>query len=521
MEKIRTEKKTSAKNSAGRLIMAILAFLLQIVWIEVLVLLISRYSALINLVWTVIALIIVLKMYGQTSSATIRLPWIIFMLALPVMGVPLYFLYGRSVITKKARKRFDEIGEETKQYMIQDKEVADKLASTDLGVSNEFRYLYNHMNFPVYTNSKVEYHGCSEDGIESLIETLKLAKKFIFMEYHAIEDAVSFGRIKDVLISKAAAGVEVRLFYDDVGSIFFLNTDFIKEMREKGIDCRVFNPVRAIFNIFMNNRDHRKITVVDGLYAVTGGYNLADEYFNITHPYGEWYDTGIKVTGEAVHNYTIIFLAMWNGIKKTDETIDKYIDIDYSEVAHLTRNCDYYVCPYADSPLGKDRVGENVYLNIIKNAKKYVYITTPYLIITDEMRRELTLAARRGVDVRLVTPGIPDKKVTYSMTRSYYPGLVKHGVRIYEFTPGFMHAKQWVCDDEICAVNTINMDFRSLYHHFENGTLIYNRETAVEIRRNFEKLFARSEDVSAKYADYKHQQLRLSQCILRLVSPLF
>jgi len=518
---MRTEKKTSAKNSAGRLIMAALMFVLQIVWTETLVLMVFNYAASINLVFTIIAIFIVLKMHVKTSNASMRSPWIIVMLSLPVMGVPLYFLYGRSVITKKARIRFESMVDEIDPFMVQDEPVAKELEQKDKGISNEFKYLYNHMAFPVHNKTAIEYHGCSEDGLESLISTLELAKKFIFMEYHAIEDATSFGRIKDVLIRKAAAGVEVRLFYDDVGSIFFLNKDFIKEMREKGIDCRVFNPVSAVFNMFMNNRDHRKITVVDGLYAVTGGYNLADEYFNITHPYGEWYDTGIKVVGKAVHNYTIIFLSMWNAIKKTDDDISKYVDIDYSPVEYLVRDSKAFVCPYADSPLGADRVGENVYLNIIKNAKDYVYITTPYLLITDEMRRELTLAARRGVDVRIVTPGIPDKKLTYSMTRSYYPGLVKHGVRIYEYTPGFMHAKQWACDDEISAVNTINMDFRSLYHHFENGTLIYDKDTAISVRENFEEIFEKSVDVTEKYSDYRHQHLTLWQCLIRLISPLF
>ena len=274
---MRTEKKTSAKNSAGRLIMAALMFVLQIVWTETLVLMVFNYAASINLVFTIIAIFIVLKMHVKTSNASMRSPWIIVILSLPVMGVPLYFLYGRSVITKKARIRFENMVEEIDPFMVQDEAVAKELEQKDKAISNEFKYLYNHMAFPVHNKTAVEYHGCSEDGLESLISTLELAKKFIFMEYHAIEDATSFGRIKDVLIRKAAAGVEVRLFYDDVGSIFFLNKDFIKEMREKGIDCRVFNPVSAVFNMFMNNRDHRKITVVDGLYAVTGGYNLADE----------------------------------------------------------------------------------------------------------------------------------------------------------------------------------------------------------------------------------------------------
>ena len=442
-------------------------------------------------------------------------------LAFPILGILIYLLFGRSIVTRNVKKRFNSIEESYKKSLSQDENILNEVKDKDIYIYNQFHYLSNHEGYPVYKNTDIEFYSIGEEGLEAQLKELEKAEKFIFMEYHAIEEASSFDRIKDVLIRKAAAGVEVRLFYDDVGSIFFLNKDFIKEMRANGIDCRVFNPIKLAFNMFMNNRDHRKITVIDGKVGFTGGYNLADEYFNITHPYGEWKDTGLKLTGDAVKTLTMLFLSMWNSIKKTDEPQDDYIKyIKASDYGYKAVNNNQYVVPYADSPLNNNRVAENVYLNIIKGAKHYLYITTPYLLITEEMSRELAMAAMRGVDVRIVTPGIPDKKLTYSLTRSYYADLVRYGVRIYEYAPGFVHAKQWVSDGEVSVVGTINMDFRSLYLHFENAAYVYGRETAADILNDFYNIFRRSEEVTDKYIN-KPRILRIGQCILRLVAPLF
>lgn len=291
-------------------------------------------------------------------------------------------------------------------------------------------------------------------------------------------------------------------------------------MREQGIQCRVFNPLKVVVNMFMNNRDHRKITVIDGRVGFTGGYNLADEYFNITHPYGYWKDTGIKLTGDAVRSLTASFLTMWNAIDHTDSQADydKYLDAADNTYKAVDSEC--YVQPYSDNPLGQDRIGEDVYLNILKNAKDYVYITTPYLIITDEMERELRLAVKRGVDVRIVTPGIPDKKMVYKITRSYYEPLCSAGVRIYEYTPGFCHAKQWVSDDEVSVVGTINMDFRSLYLHFENAVFTYNKGLAAKVKKDMLNNFEAGREVTKDYAKDVIRPLKLGTCILRMISPL-
>ena len=476
---MRTEKKTAVKNSFGRLLATGIFVLIQVAWLAYLLLYFYRDYAWISLLSTFIAIILVLKIYGTSTNSAMKMPWIIVILAFPILGILIYLLFGRSIVTRAVKKRFNSIEESYKKSLSQDENILKEVKDKDIYIYNQFHYLSDHEGYPVYKNTDIEFYSIGEEGLEAQLKELEKAEKFIFMEYHAIEEASSFDRIKDVLIKKAAAGVEVRLFYDDVGSIFFLNKDFIKEMRANGIDCRVFNPIKLAFNMFMNNRDHRKITVIDGKVGFTGGYNLADEYFNITHPYGEWKDTGLKLTGDAVKTLTMLFLSMWNSIKKTDEPQDDYIKyIKASDYGYKAVNNNQYVVPYADSPLNNNRVAENVYLNVIKGAKHYLYITTPYLLITEEMSRELAMAAMRGVDVRIVTPGIPDKKLTYSLTRSYYADLVRYGVRIYEYTPGFIHAKQWVSDGEVSVVGTINMDFRSLYLHFENAEYIKGREHA-------------------------------------------
>ena len=338
------------------------------------------------------------------------------------------------------------------------------------------------------------------------------------MEYHAIEDKESWHRIQTALEERVRAGVEVRVFYDDMGSIGFINTDFVKKLESVGIKCRVFNPFAPGLNLFLNNRDHRKITVVDGKVGFTGGYNLANEYFNITHPYGQWKDTGIRLEGDAVRSLTITFLEMWNAIKASDQDdtdIDRYLpESDYQAEEKG------YVQPYADSPMDDEQVGEEVYISMANKAEKYCYYITPYLIITDEMTHALSLAAKRGVDVRIITPGIPDKKLVYGVTRSFYGGLVRNGVRIFEWEPGFCHAKMSIADDKMATCGTINLDYRSLYHHFENGCFLYHCNAVAEIKRDFDKTFKECREVTEQYRTGRSATLRLGQLFLRLFAQL-
>ena len=512
---MRTEAKAAVKNSIGRLMFAALGFVIQVVWIIMLCLKLNDYSAAISLGSSVLALCVAFYIYGKDMNAGFKLPWIIAILAFPVLGLCLYFLFGRPGATKHMRQHFEKIDADLEGTLVQDENVLKNLEATDFAVANQARYLWKCAGYPAWQNTDVEFHKTAEEGLEAQKRELRKAKKFIFMEYHAIEESSAFLELKEILVQKAKEGVEVRVFYDDVGSFVFINKDFIKRMEAVGIQCRVFNPMHPFLNIFMNNRDHRKITVIDGKVGFTGGYNLAEEYFNRTHPYGYWKDTGIMLTGDAVRNLTVMFLEMWNAVRKTDMDYDKYLPkVEY------TAKEQGFVQPYADSPLDHETTGENVYMNLIKNAKHEIFFTTPYLIITDEMSRELRMAARRGVDVRIVTPGIPDKKMVYQMTRSYYSELARNGVRIYEYTPGFIHAKQCVCDGESATVGTINMDYRSLYLRFENGVLMYHYDAVAEIRKDFEDIFAASTEVTEKYNGRKSVPARMGRGVLRLFSPL-
>lgn len=512
---MRTEEKISVRNSISRLVFVGLSVLVQVIWLIELFIRLNEYSTWISLATSIIALVIVLRIYGRDMNAAMKMPWIILIMLFPVMGVCMYLLFGHSGVTYGMRKHFEQIHQELGGSLSQNAHVMTALKRENPGIGNQCHYISQYGSYPVYDDTEVVFYGEAADGFEAQKAAIKEAKHFIFMEYHAIEDAEAFGSLKRILIEKARQGVEVRIIYDDIGSISFINTDFVKKMESYGIQCRIFNRIIPFLNIFMNHRDHRKITVVDGQVGFTGGYNLANEYFNITHPYGQWKDTGIRMEGSAVRSLTVMFLEMWNAIKKTDTDYSAYLPELAFEAGKKG-----YVQPYADNPLDDERVGENVYLNMIKNAKRYIYFITPYLIISDEMKREFGLAAKRGVDVRIITPGIPDKKIVYQMTRSYYAGLVKDDVRIFEYTPGFCHAKQCVCDDEAAVVGTINLDYRSLYLHFENGTFLYDCPAVADIKTDFDAVFPVCEEVTERYKSGRSRVLRIGQCILRLFAPL-
>lgn len=523
MQQMHQQKKhkEDIKNSVGRLLFVGIAIILQLLWFALVVLRINQHYLIVSILTRIVTVGAVLGIFGRHTNATVKLSWIFLILAVPILGLLLYLLSTRSNFVKTMQKRFAAIDDTLFRELPANDAVLSRLRELDPGIANQAYFLKHSAGFPTYQNTDVTFYGDAWEGLEAQKEELRRAKKFIFMEYHAIEDAEAFGGIKEILAGKAREGVEVRVFYDDIGSVGFLNASFIREMEELGIACRVFNPIVPIVNLFMNNRDHRKITVIDGRVGFTGGYNLANEYFNLCHPYGHWKDSGIRLEGEAVQTLTVLFLEMWNAMERAnaesaaDMNIRKYLpDIHYQ--AHE----DGFVIPFGDSPMDETHTGEDVYLNLIQNAKRYVYIMTPYLIITDDMIRELTLAARRGVDVRIITPGIPDKKMIYHTTRSYYNALVRHGVRIYEYTPGFCHAKQVAADDELAVIGTINFDYRSLYHHFEDAVVLYKYDCIKAIRADFEESFRVSEEVTEKYNTGRSTALRIGHCILRLCAPM-
>lgn len=379
-------------------------------------------------------------------------------------------------------------------------------------------YLYRNAAYPVYQNTDVTYYPEAVQGLEAQLADLAKAEKFIFMEYHAIENADAWQKIQTVLAERVQAGVEVRVFYDDMGSISFLNHDFAKQLEALGIACRVFNPFVPGVNLFLNNRDHRKITVIDGKIGFTGGYNLANEYFGFSHPYGEWKDTGIRLEGDAVRSLTITFLEMWNAIKKNLPS-----DRSFDRICRMNRIRQYNTVTSSLMLTVRwmmNRWGEEVYISMANKAEHYCWFITPYLIITDELSHALSLAAKRGVDVRIITPGIPDKKMVYSVTRSFYHQLVSSGVHIFEWTPGFCHAKMSIADDRMATCGTINLDYRSLYHHFENGCFMVDCPAVMDIKHDFRHTFSQCRDVTEKYKTGLGAHLRLGQLILRLFAQL-
>lgn len=436
----------------------------------------------------------------------------------PIMGLTLYLMVGLNGGTSKMRKRYKDIDERLLPLLPENHKIQEKLQHTIPKAGNISSYIQRNALYPVYQNTDVTYYDEALKGLEAQLEELAKAEHFIFMEYHAIEDAEAWHRIQNVLEERVRAGVEVRVFYDDMGSIGFINTDFIKKLEAVGIRCRVFNPFMPGLNMFLNNRDHRKITVIDGKIGFTGGYNLANEYFNLTHPYGQWKDTGIRLEGDAVRSLTVTFLEMWNAISDRDENDTEFSRFltDYPYEAQQTG----FIQPYADSPLDNEQVGEEIYISMVNKAEKYCWFMTPYLIITDEMAHALTLAAKRGVDVRIITPGISDKKMIYSVTRSFYHELVKDGVRIYEWTPGFCHAKMSVADDCMATCGTINLDYRSLYLHFECGAFIYNNSEIDRIERDFQQTLAKCHKVTLIEVKNRSLLTKISGQILRLIAPL-
>lgn len=516
------EGKKTSENGIKRLLFSALSILLQIVFIVVIFTKLNEYATILDMMTKAIGMLLVLWIYGRNqTTSSMKTPWIILILVFPIFGVAMYVLVGLNGGTRRMRKRYREIDARLFPMLPENDDVLNAVSDANAKAGNISAYLAHISHYPVYVNTEIIYFDEAVKGLESQLEALAGAKHFIFMEYHAIEDAMAWKRIEDVLAERAAAGVDVRVFYDDMGSIGFVNLTFANKLEALGIKCRVFNPFFPGLNMFLNNRDHRKITVIDGFIGYTGGYNLANEYFNYTHPYGRWKDTGIKLTGDAVKSLTAAFLEMWNAAEHdgndTDEAMLKFIQSGNDGFKTDYRG---FVQPYADIPLDNEQVGEEVYISMADKAERYCWFITPYLIITDEMSHALSLAAKRGVDVRIITPGIPDKKPIYSVTRSFYGSLVQNGVRIFEWTPGFCHAKMSVADDCMATCGTINLDYRSLYHHFENGCFMADCDAVIEIKSDLEHTMAESREVTELYRSGRRRSLRIGQLFMKLFAEL-
>lgn len=512
------EKKKATKNSVARIATVGVLFILEVLVWWLLVRQLQGYQ-LVTIATKIFSLLLAIAIVSQKKTSSLKTPWIILILAFPGFGLFLYILVGINGHTRKMKARYKMVDEKLFPMLPNSSKVIEEMKKEDLAAAGIASYIQNISRYPIYNDSDIEYFDTASKALKAKLAELEKAKCFIFMEYYAIQDANAWECIQEVLERKVKEGVEVRVFYDDMGSVGFVNFDFSMKLKAIGINCRVFNPAMPGINMFLNNRDHRKMTIIDGEVGFTGGYNIADEYFNITHPYGDWKDTGIKITGNAVKNLTIAFLEMWNAVRDKDKD-----DTDYSkylpESKHKQAENGVYIAPYADMPMDKINVGEDVYISMINKAERYCYITTPYLIITDEMIHALGLAARRGVDVRIITPGIPDKKTIYSVTRSFYNALAEKGIRIYEWTPGFCHAKMSIVDDKMATCGSINLDYRSLYHNFENGCFFFNAKAINDMKTDIDNIILQSNEVTEKYRLGRSKSLRASQLLLRIFAAL-
>lgn len=501
----------------GRCTIVALLLIIQFAWLATVLYQFSYQFTYANLVIRIIAIIVALVIANKWTDPGSRLSWIFLILLSPMLGLLLYLIFGRSGLTKNTRKQMDAVNREVNKYIYQTPEAVQELEEKDKSVYRQSKYINDWAGFPLYQNTSTKYYKSGEDMFPDMLAELEKAEHFIFLEYFIVEPGCMLDQILEVLEKKAREGVDVRLIYDDVGSISTLPPKYDRVLKAKGIKCAAFNPFRPIMSVVMNNRDHRKIFVVDGNVGFTGGINLADEYINQKERFGYWKDTGIRLKGEGVWSLTVMFLEMWDYITHTKEDYEQYMPKVYQKEPFVS---DGIVQPYGDSPLDHEKVGENIYLNIINYANDYLYIFTPYLIIDSEIMTCLINAAKRGVDVRIVTPGIPDKKLVYLLTQAHYEPLIESGVKIYQYRPGFIHAKSFVCDDKIATVGSINLDYRSLYLHFECGVFMYESKAVMELKQDCKEVFACSDEVSLEFCRKRNVVVRIFQGILRLFAPL-
>ena len=495
----------------------ILLLVLQFVLIFITFTQLSEHYTYIHVVFSTIAIVLAISILNTNENPAYKLTWIIPMLVLPVFTTVVYILLKNQPGTRKVRNAYAKKCANTRAFLPTDKEVMKAVKEEDSTLYKLCTYIDDRAGYPAYRCEGAEYYPLGEYKFEAMIRELKKAEDFIFMEYFIVDEGEMWSQIMEILLEKVKAGVEIRFLCDGMGSQFTLPSKDLKKLRKNGIKCLIFNKFHPMMSTIQNNRDHRKILVVDGKVAFNGGINLADEYINRRIRFGHWKDTAVMIKGEAVWNYTMMFLQMWEVISGDTAQYDMYRPKSTGEV----RRCKGYVIPYSDSPLDDEDVGKLVYMDMINNAQDYVYITTPYFIPDNEMMTALELAAKSGVDVRIITPHIPDKWYIHCITKSYYRDLLAIGVKVYEYTPGFIHAKNFLSDDKKAVVGTINLDYRSLYLHFECATYMYDTECIKDIRADFNDLFEnKCHMITAEDCRKISFFSRFASIILRMFAPL-
>ncbi|MGB4984661.1 MAG: cardiolipin synthase [Erysipelotrichaceae bacterium] len=495
----------------SRMVITFLLIAVQVSLIFLLIFKFMHYSTIIYTIFYLFNIILFFAVINKYQEPTLKLPWIIIIISLPLIGGIIYLMFGNYFYSSKYRTKAKDVRQKFKPFLDEDNILIDEIKEPH--IKTQAKYLDKVNQFNVYSNTTSKYLPLGETFLESLLKDLNNAKKFIFMEYFIVQEGVMFDQILEVLKRKATEGLDVRFMYDDIGTIQLLPSNYPKTLESYGIKTVLFNPLTPAVSLFHNNRDHRKITVIDGNIAYTGGLNLADEYINAITVHGHWKDVAVRLEGDACFGFTLMFLEMYHFYRPNDEDINQF------KPTVNKKGKGYYI-PYGDSPHDNFDIGENVYINMINNATEYVYIETPYLIIDYTFMDALRNAAFRGVDVRIITPHIADKWYVHLITRAHYNPLIEAGVKIYEYTPGYIHAKTFIADDLVGVVGTINLDYRSLIHHYECGVWMYKTQAIKEMKEDYFKTLEVSQLEKLNDSEQISIFKKITRSIIRLFAPL-
>ncbi|MBD5544016.1 MAG: cardiolipin synthase [Lachnospiraceae bacterium] len=495
----------------------VLLLLVQIVTIVTMFQLVGRVFDWLYYFMTVLSVAFIISIVNSKENPAFKLAWMMPLCAFPVFGASLFLFVwlnpGSFGLQKKLKRRIDE----TSGLLKTNSRIREKLKNEPAELQGISHYIETMNGFPTFDCTEAVYFPLGEKKFQDLLKELEKAEKFIFLEYFIIGQGIMWDSILDVLKRKAEEGVEVRIMYDGMCSLVNLPYHYPRLLGEYGIKAKAFSPIKPLLSTRQNNRDHRKILIIDGKTAYTGGINLADEYINEKVLYGHWKDASIRLKGSAVRSFTVMFLQMWNLDEVGREDYKKYV---FANCDPQEEEGNGYVIPYNDDPVNRLDIAENVYLDILNKAEKYVFIMTPYLILDNETVVALSFAAQRGVDVKLMMPHIPDKRVVFYIARTYYTQLLEAGVKIYEYTPGFLHAKVWVSDDNKAVVGSINLDYRSLYEHFECAAYLYKNKEIDNIKKDYLETLEKCQEITV--GDYKRFSLftRVIGRICRIFGPL-
>lgn len=501
------------KFLTSRLFIISMLILIQILLIVLPTVFLSTVYVPVFFLFLVIDFLLVLAIVNRNYNPSFKIAWLIPVLCIPVGGALLYILFGRNHLNKKNTERLKNAVESSNGMIEADQELLAMIGEKNAHLKREASYIINNSRSNIYAFTETEFLNPGSLFFERLINDLAKAERFIFLEYFIIGDGEMWRKTLEILTEKAAAGVEIRLLYDDIGTINLLPADFPERMSGLGIKTAVFNPYKPSLDQFLNYRDHRKFAIIDGKIAFTGGINIADEYINRKKRFGFWEDSSVKLDGDAVKKVTALFLEMWYFTTQEKPDFKKYLS------SYQGKN-DGFVIPFSDEPLFQEMIHENAYINLINNAKKSVYICTPYLILDNNIENSLIRAAKSGIDVKIITPHHPDKKMVFEMTRSNYEVLIQNGVEIYEFTPGFMHTKMIIGDGLTAIVGTCNFDFRSFYLHFENGVWMYRSKAVKQAQDSFFKALSASERITPAFFENVPLKTQIIRSFLKIFSPL-